>query len=356
MKTFFFNTGEKINYNNKMNNNLLIEKTTFIHLFDPKLVDYIKNTIYNGNYVTCLKKLYSDNIFTKEEFVKKYSVDGKLKIWKSNRFGWPDEHVKYFKGNYFRNKKRPEHSELMKIKMLGIDRGDVFREIKRKQNSGINFKRKFLINRGFNIDDLTDEKIIERYSQYLKDRNNSFEYKKNKICNFINKNKKYLNESIYVDFVTKNKDVVITETNVDNLYKEVFSIISTITIKNSETMGNTKYFKRGIIVANYCLNKDIIRYRSSWELKTIQFLEENLINYEYEPFYIKKDDGTLYLPDFLLYLNNKVLLEIKGYIRGKKGKEKEKMKIDAGEKYCKENNLKWVYLTKPLTNLNYLDI
>jgi restriction endonuclease len=84
-------------------------------------------------------------------------------------------------------------------------------------------------------------------------------------------------------------------------------------------------------------------------------LENSGIFYEYEPFYIPTEDGRYYLPDFLIYLDtDKILLEIKGVIRGKSGKCNEIKKIKAAESYCDKLGIRFVYLTKKLDNIKDL--
>jgi restriction endonuclease len=126
-------------------------------------------------------------------------------------------------------------------------------------------------------------------------------------------------------------------------------------MKNNENMGRTKFFKTGYKKVEYCKNKTIIKYRSSWELRSIEFLEINKIYYEYESFYIPRIDGKVYLPDFLIEIDKQlILLEIKGFIRGISGKHNEKIKIDSAKKFCEQNNMQYVYLPAPLSNIKQL--
>jgi hypothetical protein len=331
----------------------LINNECFINLFEIELINYITK-ITNGNdeKYKALKNLYLDNILTFNDFKNKHSKNDNLKIWKGSRFGWPDNLTNFMKGSSFRNKLRPEHSENMKIKMKGINRGDNFRETKRKQNSSIDFKIKVLRNKKIDVLYKTDSEIKELYKLINSNNRKSKDFKIKKLKKFL-KSDKYLDESTYLNFRDKLKNVVITDENVEKIYPEMMSIISSISIVRNENMGKTKFFKTGFIKVKNCLNKTIVRYRSSWELKTIEFLELNGIKYSYESFYIQKEDGTLYLPDFLIeYEGHKILLEIKGFIRGEKGKINEEMKIKAAKKYCSENNIKYIYLQKILTNIN----
>jgi hypothetical protein len=331
----------------------LVNSEYFNNLFEYELMNYItKITKDDNEKYKALKNLYFDGILTFNDFRNKYSNDDNLKIWKGTRFGWPDELTNYMKGSSFRGKSRPEHSEKMKIKMKGIDRGESFRKTKKEQNSSIEFKIKFLINKNIDVSSKSENEIKDLYRTFISDVRKTNEHKINKVKNFL-RTVKYLDEPLFSKFESNYKNVDITNENIDYIYPEMMSVISSISMVRNENMGKTKFFKTGFIKVNNCLNKTIIRYRSSWEIKTIEFLELNDIKYSYEPFYIQKKDGTLYLPDFLIqYEGKKILLEIKGFVRGLKGKINEEMKIEAAEKYCEENNIKYVYLNKVLTNIN----
>jgi hypothetical protein len=67
----------------------------------------------------------------------------------------------------------------------------------------------------------------------------------------------------------------------------------------------------------------------------------------YEPVILEKIGSGNYIPDFLLIINDiPILLEIKGFVRGETGKKEEILKINAGIKYAKENNLKFCYCNR----------
>lgn len=331
----------------------LIDNQSFINSFEIDLINYIDEiTKDTTEKYKALKSLYLDKILTFKDFKNKHSKNDILKIWKNTRFGWSDELTNFMKGSSFRNKSRPEHSNLMKIKMKGIDRGDSFRKIKKEQNSSIEFKIKVLKNKNIDITSKSENEIKDLYKTITSSVRKTNDFKIKKIKKFLKSNK-YLEELTFLSFKNKFEYVDICNDNVEKIYTEMMSIISSISIVRNENMGSTKFFKTGFIKVKNCLNKTILRYRSSWELKTIEFLEINEIKYSYESFYIQKEDGTFYLPDFLIeYENKKILLEIKGFIRGQKGKINEEMKIKAAKKYCKENNIKYVYLQKILTNIN----
>jgi hypothetical protein len=331
----------------------LMKNEYFNNLFDYELINYItKITKDDNEKYKALKSLYFDSVLTFNDFKNIHSKDNNLKIWKGTRFGWSENLTNFMKGSSYRGKNRPEHSNLMKIKMKGIDRGDSFRKTKKEQNSSIDFKIKVLTNKNIDVLSKSENEINDLYKLIISNARKTNEFKIKKVKKFLKSNK-YLDELIFLSFKNKFENVELCNGNIEKIYSEMMSIISTISMVRNENMGKTKFFKTGFIKVKNCLNKTIIRYRSSWELKTIEFLELNEIKYSYESFYIQKEDGTLYLPDFLIeYEEQKILLEIKGFIRGKKGKINEEMKIKAAKKYCKENNIKYVYLKKVLTNIN----
>jgi len=334
---------------------LLYDNEEFLINFDNELKTHLQNTIMNKKeYYRALKFLYNKNIKSFKDFTDKYSNDGIYKIWNNTNFIFKDLETKLkYMIIPFKGKKRPKHSEMMKIKMLGIDRGDNFRKIKNEQNKSINFKKKFLQNKNINIENKTDEEVYNIYCEYISKRNKSEEFRINKIKKFL-KNDKYKNEELYEYFKNKYLNIKLDNKNYEEIYSEMLSLISIIAIKNNGNMGKTNYFKKGLINTKYCLNKSIISFRSSWEEKTIQFLEENKIKYEYEPIYLVTDNHRYYLPDFILP-DLKIMLEIKGFIRGKEGEKNEEFKIKAAKRYCEKKGLKFIYLKNILTNLKQLN-
>lgn len=345
---------EKLIIKNKTKIDTLINNKKFISLFDVELFNFmLENSENEKESYTGLKKLYFMGIFTFEEYKNEFSENGYIKFYNKQRFVWPLEYSNYKKGASFRGKKRPQHSEHMKIKMKGIDRGDSFREKKKVQNKSINFKIKFLKNKNVSID-YDDHKLVkETYSKYISNVRKSPTYKINKVNNFINNNK-YKGVDIYDNYVKKYINTDINIENFDKPFTEMMSIISIINIKSNVNMGTTKFFKKGEVKVKYCLNSKVITYRSSWELKTIKFLEDKAIKYKYEPFYLKKSDNTYYLPDFLLYLDDIILLEIKGFINGENGLKNEKLKIESAIDFCNEKGYKYCYLESKLINLKQI--
>ena len=104
-------------------------------------------------------------------------------------------------------------------------------------------------------------------------------------------------------------------------------------------------FKRGIggYITSHKIHKRFF-FRSLLELCYIIMLEEDpeIISYNYEPFQITCDDGSLYTPDFQI---GNDIIELKSYsfIYKQKGEIQEKFeyKKSQAEKYCAEHELNY---------------
>jgi hypothetical protein len=140
--------------------------------------------------------------------------------------------------------------------------------------------------------------------------------------------------------------------------------------KQSKTMANKivagefnpedqRFYITGYFHSDKCKKPNAF-FRSGLELLTHWFLHtsEDVKWYENEPFLIKyiNEDGNTrrYIPDFFVERVNHIpwLLEIKPAFRMKE--EKTKYKIEAAEKYAKENNVEFFYIDeKFLKNLGF---
>lgn len=91
-------------------------------------------------------------------------------------------------------------------------------------------------------------------------------------------------------------------------------------------------------------NKRTIRFRSLLELYYLIQIEndDNITNYQYEPFYIEMDNGKTYTPDFLI--NDNIIIELKSkkYTERVKGvKEKVEYKKSQAIKYCEQHGYQY---------------
>lgn len=111
--------------------------------------------------------------------------------------------------------------------------------------------------------------------------------------------------------------------------------------------ANGKYdnviFHRGVGGRFFSLkNNKFFVFRSLFELYYSLKLEEdlNVLQYEYEPFHIKCDNGMIYTPDFLINKVKVIELKSKRFIEhNKEIKSKFEYKKQQGEKFCNKNHL-----------------
>jgi hypothetical protein len=88
--------------------------------------------------------------------------------------------------------------------------------------------------------------------------------------------------------------------------------------EKSKGSNNPMYGKpapQGSGVGKYTKYKDI-NFRSTWEAKVAEWLDENNITWKYEEKRYKLSNGTTYLPDFFIYEGKKLteVVEVKGYM------------------------------------------
>jgi hypothetical protein len=109
----------------------------------------------------------------------------------------------------------------------------------------------------------------------------------------------------------------------------------------NENLGCYKYGKRGYFWSNK--NGKNIRYRSSFEKRAFELLEveESVISYIHEPFYLKYLIGGVhryYIPDILVeFINCKKLIEVKPITLT--NTEEFKAKQNSAIEFCKENGI-----------------
>lgn len=121
--------------------------------------------------------------------------------------------------------------------------------------------------------------------------------------------------------------------------KEQLENYSKAAIKRIATMAKGGYIK-GYYISEKAIKRKMY-YRSSYELLFMKLsdIDDNVITYEYEPFYIKYNIGKRYLPDFIVHFKDgsKTIIEIKSdYTKNLKNfKEKEKI----ARIYCETNNM-----------------
>lgn len=216
--------------------------------------------------------------------------------------------------------KRPEHSKRLKKKYENgeINEGFLKQQGENAKNGFLNskdFKIKRLENHGYEINDLKEHEIEEKYSELLQEIYTSRKYKENCMIRYWEKYKdnNLLSESVLKDYIYNLED--LSDDDIDYLYKIYNSVKSIIAMKNNPQMGARGGFVRdelGNFSFNYA-DQEKITTRSSWESYMIEFFEENGIWWSFENKMIPKENGTYYIPDFeVIFQNRKMILEVKG--------------------------------------------
>lgn len=294
-------------------------KHALIQMVSSEVNEFIK-TNYNKYYDDIIRYCIKHSALTLDDFkLHCISQFGNLKKFKSrtNAFVHDTLDCKYFNGSPFRGKKRPDHSAKLKGKSNILNKKENWTETRKEYHKYMNsaeWRRKVLIKKGFHVHMLTDSEVDDLYSNYIKTRNISDEYKRNKIQTVIS-HPKY---SLFFDISQLRLEL---ESNLDLAYKKVNSVVSTVAMKDVNNMMGHPSFKRTRISCNLpkCLNQSDFNTRSSYETDFIEnciLANIDLIdNWEYEPI-LTLSNGERYLPDFLIIQNGiRYFIELKGYIR-----------------------------------------
>lgn len=310
----------KINCINR--NRIISNLKDYENIIDSNIISKAKNNFTDDDYITCIKYLIQNKIDSLEKFQNSLEIIKKYIV------------TCYKKGNSMRGKKRPEHSVLMseKMKVIALNRSE-----EHINNLNIHLKEKYKEKRLLTMKiinenhQLSKDEIYSLYSKWNSDNKKSFEHKHRKIQNFF-LSKKYTENINFINFKNKYENVIINEENFVDIFSNMMSIISSVSTMNPDNnMGSTSFFKRGFIIdlKNEVNGLTVLKTRSSYETKTIEFLEKNNIKYEYEAhcFYLEKYNLN-YIPDFKLFIGDEIIwLEVKGYIRGEKHMNKIKNQL-----------------------------
>jgi hypothetical protein len=247
--------------------------------------------------------------------------------------------------NRFYGVKRPDHSLYMKA--LAKDETSNFAknliragELFNKNVNSIQFLRKKLQNKGYNVSDISDDSVIAMNSSYEKDKNLSRSCLEATIKTYI---EKYKWDSL-VEFVNNR--------NVSDLSNDEFSKVVALwrsmyhEVFCSDVCG-AKHFKRQILtdLKYNRRGKVSVKTKSSYETNYIMFFEGVGIKWDYEPVKIKCVDGfSYYKPDFwFIYNERQFLMEVKGYLIKNNLEKYLKNKINAGYKYANDNGMSFVF-------------
>jgi hypothetical protein len=296
-------------------------------LIDSSIIHICKK-VYKDKYFYVLKYIIKNKILTLDDFLKvcKSEVDdNKYKIFDNITFRHDVKDANYNRGHSFRGKRRPDHSKKLKGRPNLKNKKDNWTDKRKSYDKEFNttdWKRLVLSNKGYFLDGVSNENVDKIYSQFRRKIVNSDEYKLSKIQNFWNKEayKKYYDKDIL-----KN----LTDSNLDEAYKIINSIIGTYhSIMGSNSMGNPIFKRTEFNNADFkkCLNTEPFITRSSLESEFIEKIikpNENILeSWSYENVTICIG-SKLYTPDFIINIDNEeYLIELKGYIRDESNFEK----------------------------------
>lgn len=241
----------------------------------------------------------------------------------------------------FFGKKRPDHSKRMKeLAATGesasfsktlIKKGELFNP---KVNT-VDFKRKKLSNKGYNVDDLSDDDIISLEKEYESNKQFTNEFLAKKISKFVSKHN--LRDSFYVS--SYDDLVVLPNEELRRINRRVYSYHHMIYCSD---VCVAKHFNR---IEKFSLQHNIrgisyIKTRSSYESNYIDFFEKNSIPWDYEPFriMIENEYYVSYTPDFIFdYEGKRYMVEVKGYLLEEHKHQYLKYKINPAYEYVKDN-------------------
>lgn len=254
-------------------------------------------------------------------------------------------------------KKRPKHSEKMKLLAKTTDRLTGLMKKGNLHNKEVNtplFKKKVLSNKNINF---TDEDLEEKYNRYLKSR---WENTRGKSYETRLKD---VNPCL-LELITKKygKDILLTEEYFktlephlrEELYYDIHGILTRYYDKQIKKQRRSKFQR--IYIDNLKYNKKVtaLYCRSVLEHQWISFFEKNKIQWEYEPFTVNGKYKGTYTPDFLIEWNSyKIVIEVKGTLYGYPEDYIEN-KLEGCKEYCKTKNYKFLFILNKKPNIKHL--
>lgn len=287
---------------------------------DSEIITLCKS-LYFDKYFYVLKYIIKKEINTIEDFLKicKSEVnENKYKIFDGLEFRHDKDDANFNRGKSFRGKKRPDHSKKLKGKSNIKNKKENWSDERKSYNSffnSIDWKRKVLTDKGYFLDNVSNESIVKLYSDFRKKIVCSDGYKITKIKNFLTKKK-------YQDYYDDESFKKILNVNLDEAYRIANSIIGSYhTVLNTNTMGNPIFKRKTFFVNDFlkCKNFENFTVRSSLEAKFIEEIikpnEEIIEGWSYEKISLNLG-SRIYIPDFKITINGEdYLIELKGYIR-----------------------------------------
>ena len=267
-------------------------------------------------------------------------------------------------------RKRPEHSAKMK-KLAADETNATFNnvliqknQLKNKKVNTPEFKRKFLQNKNLDVDNLNDEEIVIKFtefkSQFMKSRDKRIKIIQQRFDNWEDEFKKLI-LIITNNIEPHNIDLLnMAQSDFDLLYKRIHGVN---TIRNWSIIqeSRTSFFKR-IKKSNFLYNtadqQEVIT-KSGLESCYIDFFETYHIPWEYETLRLETiDKKGFHTPDFIINFNDKrYILETKGNFYRQEIAEYLSNKVAAVQIYAKQNDMYYVLTTiqKPNIKGNFIE-
>jgi hypothetical protein len=175
-----------------------------------------------------------------------------------------------------------------------IKKGQVFN----KNVNSPEFQRKCLENAGI---EFTDDNLIEVYNKYQSAKFNNVKVYRKKIDNAIKRYPEHELINILKETLEWSDDELMEK------YKDVVHGIFT----------SLNFEKRGTKKIPITCSKGTVMVRSSYEKNYIEFFDNEHIEWYYEPRWFRLPNNRVYLPDFKVIIDEKVIwIEVKGAFWG----------------------------------------
>lgn len=253
--------------------------------------------------------------------------------------------------------KRPKHSAYMKeLAANGMNeaynrtlmkKGKLFN----KEVNTINYKRKILANKGYDVKEATEDDILQLFFAYSSKNMKSTKFRIKKILTqYNNWEQKYKDLILIITHKDPNEIdfTSLTDDEIERMFKRIHGI-NTIRNWSNVKESRTTFFKR-IYLDNFKYNaagqKSVVT-RSGLEAVYINYFENNAIPWEYETLILNNTDNSgFHTPDFIItYENQKMIVETKGDFFRQDFDDYLEKNIKACFTYCKEHNMKYVLTT-----------
>lgn len=264
-------------------------------------------------------------------------------------------------------KKRPEHSK--KMKELVFNGSEKYKNtlIKpgQKHNKDVNsisFKRKRLLNSGYDITGVSDDNIIKLYSKLLSDFNTNINSRKKAIVKRYEKWEEEYKKLILIitDGIIPTKEWVslLTDTEANEIWTRIHGVNTIRNWVKIEKTRNSFFKQESLSGFKYNKIQKKVFVKSGLEKEYIEFFEDNGIEWEYETLVIEtKNKDGFYIPDFIITLDNRrIILETKGSFYRTNIDEYIDNKVGGALIYCKENGYDYVLTQKkPDKELKFIE-